>query len=86
MQFSNILALIAKPAYKSTEFWTAVLTALLFLGNSVFNFNLDSTAILAIAGTNSTFIAQRGWQKHAAAKAVTPAPVPAIINVPPPVA
>ncbi len=90
MSFQQIIDLIRKPAYKTTEFYVVLVTFLAFVGNAFFNLNLDTDAIVAITGTNSAFIISRGWQKKAALDAVVaPAPTnpadPATDSVPPPV-
>lgn len=85
----NLIDILTRRGYRTTEFWLAILTLLVGVGNRVFDLNLDEAAILGFAGVAATFIFGRQWEKRTVINntILTDPPVePVEVPVGPPVA
>jgi hypothetical protein len=69
---SDLLALLSRRAYKTTEFYTTIATGAVIVLNAIFKWGLDSEAIIALVSTNAAFGVNRSWQKHVTATSVPP--------------
>lgn len=60
-----------KKGYKTTEFWTALATAGTVILNAVFDLGLDSESVIALVGTNASYILGRSFLKKERVKALS---------------
>lgn len=59
----DLIDLIARRAWKTTEFWSALILSVVAILNSLFDLNLDPVGLSTAAGAVAAFIIGRSWVK-----------------------
>lgn len=70
---SNTTQVIAnfKKGYKTTEFWSTVLTLGAVLADGVFDLGVDTEGIVTLIGVNLSYVLGRSWVKTNRLKAIS---------------